>query len=193
MNAISRFIVNTITGGILLLVPLVLLVVIFGKLNSYLLVISEPLAKKLEDGVLGFDGSKLIAIVLLILICFICGLLFRSNLVRKMVVKLEESVLCYVPGYSMIKALTSDAVGATQEHNMKSILLKDGESWMLGFLVEESEGLCTVFLPEAPSHDSGEVRIVPAEMVLKIAVPSNKFALSIKNYGKGAIQWIEKK
>jgi hypothetical protein len=62
----------------------------------------------------------------------------------------------------------------------------------MGFLVEEVEGSCTVFIPEMPKMDSGDAKIVPSSQVKRVNVPNNLAALSYRNYGKGAISWINK-
>ena len=172
------------------MLPLVLIFALFGKADAYIMKISEPISKRLPDIFLGFDGSKSLAILLLILICFLCGLAFQSSLIRKWVGKLEENVLCYVPGYSMIKSVIVDAVGADVENNMTSVLVKEGDGWLLGFLVEENEVFCTVFLPGAPKPNLGRIKIVPVVTVKKIDVPTNEVAQSIKNYGKDALSWM---
>jgi uncharacterized membrane protein len=193
MKSIFKFIANTLTGGILIMLPLVLIFVLFGKADTYIMKISEPLSKRLPDIFLGFDGSKLLAILSLILICFLFGLAFQSSFIRKWVGKLEENVLCYVPGYSMIKSFIVDAIGADVENSMSSVLVQEGDGWIIGLLVEENEAFCTVFLPGAPKPNSGRVKIVPAATVRKIDVLTNEVAQSIKNYGKDALSWIEKK
>lgn len=190
MNSIFRFIASTLTGGILIMLPLVLIFVLIGKADTYIMKISEPISKKLPDLFLGFDGSKLLAILLLILICFLFGLAFQSSYIRKWVRKLEENVLCYVPGYSMIKSVVVDTIGAEVKNNMTSVLVKEGDGWLIGFLVEENEAVCTVFLPGAPKPNLGRVKIVPATSVKKIDVPTNEVAQSIKNYGKEALIWM---
>jgi uncharacterized membrane protein len=192
MKSISRFIAKTLTGGILVMLPLVLLVVLFSKANNFILKISEPIAKRLPDIFLGFNGSKLLAIILLILICFFCGLAFQSKLIRKWVGKLEENVLCYIPGYTMMKSVIVDTIGADVENNITSVLVKEGDGWIIGFLVDENDEFCTVFLPGAPKPNSGRVKIVPVSAIKKIDVSTNEVALSIKNYGKEAISWIKK-
>ncbi|MBA4320126.1 MAG: hypothetical protein C0412_17135 [Flavobacterium sp.] len=192
MKSISRFIANTFTGGILIMLPLVLIFVLFGKINNYLLKISEPIAKRLPDLFLGFNGSKLLAIILLILICFFCGLAFQSQLIRKWVGQLEENVLCHIPGYTMIKSVLVDAVGADVENNMTSVLVKEGDGWLIGYLVEENDAFCTVFLPGAPKPNLGRVKIVPLSTIKKIDVSTNDVALSIKNYGRDGLSWMKK-
>lgn len=61
----------------------------------------------------------------------------------------------------------------------------------MAFLVEQGEKLSTVFIPDAPRHDAGEVKIIPSERIEKLDVSVNKFTQRIKTYGKGAIKWIK--
>lgn len=185
-----QFLRSTFTGGILFLLPVVLLIIVFSKIFLVITKISAPIARNLPDVFLGLDGSKLLTILLIIIICFISGLIFRSRRLRKMTGKLEENLFSYLPGYSLVKSITADALGEKVENKLTTVIVNDGEALRIGFLVEEGGGYCTVFLPEAPRHDSGEVKIVPASHVRKIKMPSNKVAQSLKSYGLGALDWL---
>jgi len=191
MQSILRFLRATLTGGILFLLPVVLVIIILNKAHHLILKISAPLADSMPDLVLGLDGSNLIAVLLLIVICFFSGLMFRSTRVRKGVGRLEDTVLSYLPGYAMLKSITSDAIGDTTEHNMTPVLVRDGDTWNIGFLVEQDGDNCTVFIPEAPRHDSGEIRIVPASWIKKTNVTTHKAARSLQRYGQGASGWLK--
>jgi len=189
MKSLFPFIRTTLTGGILFLLPTVLLTMILSRAYQILIKLSAPLARKMPELIMGLDGSNLLAILLIVVICFFGGLVFRSRRVRRWIGGLEETVLVYLPGYFMLKSIAADAVG-NSDHNMTSVLVKDGDTWNIGFLVEEDAKYCTVFIPEAPRHDSGEVKIVPAEWVKKVNVGANKTALSLKRYGKGALGYV---
>ena len=191
MTSLFHFLRTTITGGILFMLPTVLVIIIVNKARLILMTISAPLAKRMPELIMGLDGSNLLAIGLLIVICFVSGLFFRSLRVRKAVRGLEDGVLSYLPGYQLLKSIAADAIGYTTENIMATVLVSDGETWNVGFLVEENKEFCTVFLPEAPRHDSGEVKIVPAAWVRKTGVTTNKAARSLKMYGKGVIGWME--
>jgi uncharacterized membrane protein len=193
MKTLSRFIANTISGGLLFMLPVTLLIMLLGKANTYVSILSEPLAELINSySHVGLESRKLLAVFLMILICFLSGLAFKTETVKKWISGLEKNVFCFIPGYAMMKAIVAGIAGGTEEHNMTSVLVQDGESWLIGFLVEESNDYCTVFFPEAPRHDSGEVRVVPKKTVKKIPIPTNKVAQSLKNFGKGVIGWIEK-
>jgi uncharacterized membrane protein len=165
---------------------------VFIKIHAALAIISTPLAKKLPDIFLGFDGSQILAVLLLLIICFIGGLIFRSSSVKQLIGKLEDNVLSHIPGYSMMKSMTAGAVGKENEDTLKPVIVQDGDTWNIGFMAEEADGFCSVFFPEAPLCNSGELKIVPASSVKKIDLPVNKVALSIKNFGKGSIEWVKK-
>lgn len=191
MKSLTHFVRHTLTGGILFLLPLVLLIMALNKAHLMLLKISTPLAKLLPDIILGLDGSNILAIFLLLVLCFIGGLFFRSARIRQGISKFEENVLSYLPGYSLVKSITTDAIGHRDDQSLHSVLVQDGDDWNIGFLVEEGEGWSTVFFPEAPRHDSGEVKIVPSSRVRKLDIPVNLVTKSLKSYGKGAIAWLK--
>jgi uncharacterized membrane protein len=192
MKSILSFLRTTITGGILFLLPVVLVVTIFIKIQQVLLKISAPLARRLPDIFFGIDGSEILAILLLILLCFLCGLLFKTDFFKKIISTLEDKILSFLPGYSLMKSIASDSLDKGNKDGLKAVIVQDEDKWNIGFLVEEAEGLCTVFIPEAPQSSSGEIKIVPSARVKKIDQPANKVSYSIKNFGKGAIGWLKK-
>ncbi len=190
MKHIMFFVRSTLTGGILFLLPAVLLYILIGKGFSILMELSEPISKLMPEVIFGLDGSKIVTLVLLLLACFIAGLLFRSKKVQKWIAKLEENVLIFIPGYILIKSITADAIGQQLDEKLIPILVRDGDCWNLGFLVEEGREVSTVFLPDAPKHDAGEVKIVPSGVIRKLDIPNNKFTKCINTYGKGIINYL---
>jgi uncharacterized membrane protein len=191
MKSVFSFIRTTITGGILFLLPVILLLMIFTKAYNILHKLSAPLSEKLPELIFGFDGSNLIALLLLILICFVSGLLFRSKYVKNWIKKLEDQVLINLPGYALIKSITAGAMGKTSDEDMLPVLIHEDESWSLAFLVEKGEKFSTVFIPEAPRHDSGEVKIILTNRIEALDISALKFTQIIKNFGKGATQWVK--
>ncbi|OYU55410.1 MAG: hypothetical protein CFE25_10780 [Chitinophagaceae bacterium BSSC1] len=161
-----------------------------GKAHQIMVKISGPLANLLPDRLMGLDGSMILAVILLVFLCFFAGLLIRSKRVKKQMGRLEDTLFVYIPGYLLLKSIAADTVGESEATALKPVVVKDGDAWKIGFLVEEKEGLSTVFIADAPRHDAGEVLIFPSELVKRINVPNNKVIQSLKNYGKGAIDWV---
>lgn len=190
MKSIISFLKTTITGGILFLLPIVLILVLLGKGLKIIFKISKPLSNYLPERFFGLDGSIILTIFLLIVICFLGGLLFKSNWAKGFITRLETNILNNMPGYALMKSLTADTIGQQVEHNMNPILIHEEDSWSLAFLVEEKGELSTVFIPDAPRHDAGEVKIIPTQKIKKLNVSTKIFARVLKNYGKDAIEWI---
>ncbi len=190
MKSFTKFLRATISGGILFLLPVVLVIMMLGKAHQIMVKISGPLANLLPDRLLGLDGSMILAVILLVFICFFAGLLIRSKKVKQQMGRLEDTLFVYIPGYLLLKSIAADTVGESEATALKPVVVKDGDAWKIGFLVEEKAGLSTVFIADAPRHDAGEVLIFPSELVKRINVPNNKVIQSLKNYGKGAIDWV---
>ncbi|MDX2133651.1 MAG: hypothetical protein SFV52_02650 [Saprospiraceae bacterium] len=191
MNPFVSFIRTTVTGGILFLIPVALLIVLLEKAGAVVRKLTAPFDPLMPDRLLGFDGSALLVVFLMIAISFVAGLLFRSPRVKKWVASIEDTVLINIPGYSMMKTVVADALGQHADDGLLPVWFQDGDAWKLAFLVEEDNRFCTLYCPGAPKVDSGEVVIVPAGLVRKIAIPSNKITKSLKIFGKGAIAWMD--
>ena len=98
MKSIATFLRATISGGILFLLPVVLVVMMLGKAHQIMVKISGPLANLLPDRLMGLDGSMILAVILLIFICFFAGLLIKSKRVKQQMGRLEDTLFVYIPG-----------------------------------------------------------------------------------------------
>jgi len=191
MKPFYSFIKSTLLGGILFLLPSVLLIIVLTKAYSILAKLSEPLSEILPESASGFNYSILLTIVLLVVICFLSGLLFRSAWVKKRISKLENTVLVNIPGYNLIKSITADTVGAKSDEHLLPIAIRDGDTWNIGFLVEAGDKVSMVFIPDAPKYDAGEMRVVASENVQKLNISSKDFLKAIKTFGKGLIHQMD--
>lgn len=188
MKSLINFIKTTITGGVLFLLPITLLYIVIHKAYLLLGQIAQPLIERTPDLILGFSGARIVVLLLLLVLCFVSGLLFRHTITKKWIKKLEDNFICYLPGYTLMKSIAADALKQEVETKMIPVLVNDGDAYMIGFLTEEANGLCTVFMPGAPRHEEGEIKIFPSEFVSKINMPINTAVKSIKNFGKGLIE-----
>lgn len=191
MKSILSFLRATFAGGIFLLLPVILVFTFFSKGHALAVKILSPLDRILPESLFGLHTGKLMATAALLIVCFLAGLLFRLPIVKKGIHKLEESVLSHFPGYALLKSKASDTLNEKIEYYISTVLVRDGEIWSIGLLIEEANGLCTVFFPKAPKNDSGDVKILPAQYVTKVDVPTKETLLHLKGFGKGTIHWIK--
>lgn len=191
MKVIISFIRDTLTGGILFLLPVVLIIMLLVKAHEVVKRLVAPLSDLLPSEFLGFNGAGFLALIMLVVICFLGGLLFQSTRVKEAVGKLEDNFLSLLPGYTLIKTVTADAIGKADVNNLMPVKIQDGDSWRIGFLAERDDKNSVVFFPEPTNSESGEVKIIPNELVQEMKIPTQKVVRSMKSFGKGLLQYMD--
>ncbi|WP_431243824.1 DUF502 domain-containing protein [Flavobacterium sp. P21] len=121
-----------------------------------------PLVNNLPRiSVLGLALQEFIGILLIILICLVAGLIAKTANAKKLVEKLEDGILSFVPGYSFMKNMNENILGIESKDDLKVILVPTDAGLQFAFLIEQiSEDKFTVFIPDAPNPWSGSVVFV---------------------------------
>ena len=189
MNAFTKFIAETIKGGIFFVIPLTVVLAILAKAHAVLKELTAPIASSLPDNILGINGGFLIALGSLILVCFLGGLLVKSERVKRRIGAIEDNFLSRIPGYSFIKAVASDTLedGSTP---MQAVMVPDDVAYSLGLIIERNGSLCTVYIPGAPNASSGEIKIFDIKDVLLINMKAKDVLTSLSRLGRGSSQWL---
>lgn len=191
MKAMTKFIRTTLAGGILFMIPLVIILSVVKRSLGFVSKVTAPLTKHMDEEIIwGMNGDNLVGIAVLLTLCFLCGLLFRFAPVQSSINKLEEKFLSYIPGYTLLKSLANDALRETRGESMVPIFVKEGKGYRPGFLIEQKGKLCTVFLPEAPQANTGELQVVSNDVVIKVSISASAMNYLIRNLGKGTIEYI---
>ena len=162
MNSIKSFLKATLVGGLMFLVPVVLVALVLRHALQFAGKIAQPIAAVLPVSHLGGVGiATIIAVAILLCIALLAGLLSRTGPGRRVTHWFEESILGGMPQYRMVKSL---AEGLTQLENgtgMQPVLMRGDEGWMLGYQMEElPDGWRVIFLPASPTPMSGNVLYV---------------------------------
>ena len=84
--------------------------------------------------------ANVLAIVLLLLICFSAGLLARLALARKAVDALEANVLARLPAYALLKTKTQSMLSPDDIEGMSVAVVRFDDLWQIGFEIERIEG-----------------------------------------------------
>jgi uncharacterized membrane protein len=191
MKPILSFIRATLIGGIFFLLPIYLIFTLLYKIHLAAAKILAPLNHFLPDHILGMNAGKLVAAFGLVMICFLAGILFRISFIKRSIHYLEDHVLSHLPGYALLKSKTSDTFGEKIDDYLSTVLVEEKHSWKLGLLIEEKDHLCTVYFPNAPGNDNGEVVTVSSLTIKKLSLPTKEALLMLKNFGRGSIQLIK--
>lgn len=189
-----QFILTTVIGGVVFLVPVVVLVVVVTKAIGFMLKVAQPMSDWLPvDTIGGVAIANIFAVVALVLACFLAGLLARHALASALVRQLESKVLVKLPGYMMIKSLVS-GFDEKQMGGLKPVALQLGTAERVGFEIEKlPDDRSMVFIPSPPTPFTGITQVLPPEQVTYLDVSVNDIIGVTENFGHGVHEILAKK
>jgi uncharacterized membrane protein len=194
MRGIYRFLKSTVLGGLVVLVPVVVLGAIVLWAGNIALQAITPVFEWLPDkSVGGVSLTMLFACLGLIGACFLAGLFAETTIIRGVGDRLERFALL-VPGYALMKHVGANLVGIQTRHPAKTVLVRFQVSCQLGFLMETlGDGRHVVFIPGVPKALVGTLHIVAAErvQVLTMSITAALDALGRLGVGLGEMWPME--
>jgi len=188
MDPIKSFLKTTLVGGLMFLVPVVLLAVLLRYAMQLADKVAKPIAALLPvSQVGGVAVTTVIAVSILVLIAFLAGLLSRTPVGRRITHWFEESILGGLPQYRMVKSLADGLTQIESDDGIQPVLMRGDEGWMLGYQMEELPGgWRVVFLPASPTPMSGNVLYVEAAKVRALDITMREAMQLVKRLGIGS-------
>jgi len=173
MKSIMSFIKTTLIGGLFFVIPLVLLALIIGKILDVFRKLVAPIADKIPiEAIGGITISRIIALLILLLVCFIAGLFAHTKKIKEFRKWIETNILSHIPGYTLLKGMTESAAGIESDDLKDVVLVNIEEVWQIGFLMDKiDDELCSVYIPGAPNPMSGDVFFVKNERLKILDLP----------------------
>jgi uncharacterized membrane protein len=186
MKTIARFLKVTLVGGLLVVLPLwVSLLMLFKAINGALKMLL-PIAKLLPQKIV---HEKIAAMLLLLLICFVVGLLTRTRLGQRAGHWIVENILDRVPRFALIRGMTRQFVGNKEETLFQPALVEIEEALVPAFIIEKhTDGQFTVFVSSSPTPMAGAIYILSPERVHPVDVPLRKAMVCVTKWGAGAAE-----
>lgn len=182
-----KFFKTILLGGILYLVPIIVLLAIIGKAHQITSKLVEPLAANLPEGLFGIGMIRLLAITAIVLFCFLAGLFARTNVAKRFGDWLESAVLANVPGYTIIKSISESMTGIEQSTGHEAVLARIEDAWQVAFLVERIEGgHVAVYVPGAPNPASGSVYFMTEDRIKPLDMPMANALKCVRRLGVGS-------
>ncbi len=196
MKAIGRFIRTTIVGGVLFLVPIVVMVLLLGKAAQVADKIVAPLAARIPmESIVGFGTGKLLAVLLLVLVCFLAGVLARTAAAGKATSRIE-SVLANLPGYEFVKALTTRFLNAGRRGGPSGCPGANRRFLLAVGMAGRASGRwnhVAVYVPGSPETQSGGVYLIDQDRIRITDISSRAAYKTLKRYGLGAKETVGKR
>jgi len=184
---------TTIIGGALFLLPLVVVVFVLGKALEIARRIAQPFQAVIPvDRVAGVAALDVLAILLLVVLCFLAGLLARWSAARNRVGTLDEALIRNVPAYAMIKTIARSVARVEEEAGtLRPVLVSFDDMAQIAFEVERDGARTIVYLPGAPNPWSGSTAIVETARVQPLAIASHEATKLMQVLGHGTLGAID--
>lgn len=182
---------TTILGGVLFLIPIAFVAIILDKAFAISMIVAKPLDSLIPiERVAGVAMANIIAIILILAVCFLAGLVARGSMFSKHVARLDNFLIDIIPGYAVVKSIIS-GVAKTEDAAtlLQPVLVKFDDYDQIAFQVEQQGDKCVVFLPGSPSAWSGASIIVSKDRVTPLDLPAHQVVSLLRVMGRGSAKW----
>jgi len=183
-----KFFKTTLAGGFLFLLPAVLMYLIFGQIFDLAIALGTPIADLLPANAFGgAETDRIIATLLLLVVCFLAGLAMRTRIGRHIETWLERTFLEPIPGYSVLQKFSQTISAAKSSDTFQAAIVEVSPGLRTPALIveEHSGGDYTVLFPIAPTPTLGTIQIVSRERVQKVETPMPGALEPFLNWGVG--------
>lgn len=177
----------TVIGGLLFLVPVAVLVWVLTEVVGFMRVAAKPFDALFPvDSVMGVLLADLIALALILVVCFLAGLLAMHRLSGNLVGRLDATLLSTVPAYAFVKGMTESLAKSDEmAQSFQPVLVRFDDYACVAFEVERTgKGTVVIYLPGAPNPWSGSVAYVDPERVTKLDMTVPDAVKNIRTLGR---------
>lgn len=149
MKTLAEFFKTTLIGGVLVILPVYVAILLLAKMVGGLLALLAPVTAGIPAGL---QFRQVAAILLLVVACFVVGLIVRTGPGLRAKNACERAVLERLPAYGFLRGLARQLTGHGDEHTMEPCLAEIEEALVPAFIVEDlGDGQYTVLVPSAPT------------------------------------------
>ena len=178
----------TLVGGLLFLLPLILVVLLLGHAMKLAAKVAHPILQFLTlDSVIGAAGEDVFAGFMLVVIAIIAGIIAGTALGKRLMRWTENSFLGGLPQYRLMKSVGEGLVQIESSDNLKPALINIEDGWQIGYWIEQLQnGWVAVFLPQAPTPMSGNIMYLAAKRVRFLDITMVEAMAVVKHMGTGS-------
>lgn len=184
MKVVRQFLINALLGGVLVVLPIYLAVLVLLKGAQSVGKLIRPFTMLLPAWL---PAGNVLSLILVLTVCFLIGVGVRTRLGKALRERMETSVFERIPGYALFRSLTQQVAGEGRENVWKPALAEIEEALVPAFIIEEFEdGRFTVFVPSIPTPLAGAVYILTRERVHPLDVPFTQAIKTVSRWGSGS-------
>ncbi len=187
------FLRSTAIGGIIFLLPLIVVGWLLGKAGSVVYMIAIFLRDTLDiHTAYGYSVTFAAAVAVTVLACFAAGVAARMALAKKISGAAEKHLTMLFPRYSIYKDQVAGGIGGDLAGDrMKAIMVEVAGVHRPAVEIERAnDGTVTVYFPNSPDPWSGTIGFMPSEKVLRLEVDFGEFIAIFERLGRDAYPLI---
>jgi uncharacterized membrane protein len=188
MKHARELLTSTVVGGVFIVVPLYLALLLLLKGMKSAASLVRPIAVLLPDWL---PAEDFFSLMLVLLACFLVGAAVRTRAGRMAREKIERMFFERLPGYALLRSLTQRLAEDGDETAWKPALVELEDALVPCFIIEElDDGRLTVFVPSVPTPLAGAVYILARERVHPLDVPFTQAIRSVSRWGSGSKELV---
>ena len=166
------------------MLPAWLAVLLVLKALAHLQIFVKPISSHLPRTI---DHPKIIAILVLLALCFLVGVAIRTAIGARAKRLAEHAVLEKIPGYTTLRGFAAQLTDQNPSASFQPALVEIEEALVPGFIVEQHSGnRSTVFIPSVPTPMAGAVCIIDNRRVHRLDIPAVAVMQCISKWGGGS-------
>ena len=190
MRRVKSFLKTSLLGGLIVLLPVGIMTLTFGWLFGLVKDMLAPLTNMVPHRWgLGELVGMAVVLGVIVLVCFIVGLIIRTQVGRFIHGKLEDHILKIAPGYNLIKEVVGQFLGNRPSPFSSVALVRifGNDTLVTAFVTETHDnGWYSVFVPSGPNPTSGNIYHLKPEYVHRVDLPIEDVMRSIISCGAGS-------
>jgi len=194
INRFKNFISTVFVGGLLTILPIIIVFKIFSWLFYWLRSFMQPftnlIARFFGDNLF---TAEIIAMSTLVLGCFLVGIVVKTTLGKWLQSFTERWFLQRIPGYSAIKEIFNQFQPDNKDKFSRPVLitLDHGGNYFMGFVTDTyDQDRYAVFIPTSPSPVNGFVVQTTGENIKFIDAASETVMRSVISCGVGSAKLV---
>jgi len=182
------FVARSLLTGFLIVVPIYLAILLLLKAMKSVVGLVQPIALLLPDSL---PAETLLSLLFVLVFCLLIGLIVHTRIGAAVRERMETTLFERIPGYALIRSLTQQLAGSSQEKVWKPAFVEIEEGLVPAFIIEEfDDGRYTVFVPSIPTPLAGAVYILDRKRVHPLDVPFTDALRTISKWGSGSRELV---
>lgn len=189
---IRNFFTTTLLGGIVVVLPITILILLIDLLYRFIANILEPIRKLINIPYIEAEWLiNLVALSFVLIAFFVIGLIVQTNLGKQTFKAFEGRFLSQIPFYNIIRETIQQFFSQEQVpfSQVISVDVFNNSTRMIGFISDDLEdNRHAVFVPTGPNPTNGFIFIVHKSQIEYLDVRPEEAMRSIIGVGTSAAE-----